>query len=128
MLRLMRERGGVQVVADQVGSPTSADSLAAALWRCALDPALSGVIHWTDGGGGVSWFEFAQAIRDEGVLRGLLPAGVQVGSLSTAEYPTPARRPAYSVLDLVSSGRRLGLSVSPWRVELAKVMESIARG
>src|SRR5579863_9278328 len=70
MLRLMRERGAVRVVADQKGSPT-----ARALWRLAELPLVDGILHWTDAGV-ASWYEFARAIADEALAAGLLPQPV----------------------------------------------------
>jgi dTDP-4-dehydrorhamnose reductase len=64
MLRLMRERGAVRVVADQKGSPTAAFSIARALWRIAELPRVHGILHWTDAGV-ASWYEFACAIAED---------------------------------------------------------------
>ena len=71
MLRLMASRDSLGVVADQVGTPTAASTLADVLWRFAAKPELSGVYHWTDAGV-ASWYDFAVAIREEGVAAGLL--------------------------------------------------------
>ena len=121
MLRLMRERGTVRVVADQVGSPTSAQALAAALWQLA-GAGVTGVQHWTDAGV-ASWYDFAVAIAEEAAALGLLPAGVAVTPIGTADYPTPARRPAYSVLD--KSSLPAGLAPAHWRQELRAVLKEI---
>jgi dTDP-4-dehydrorhamnose reductase len=64
MLRLMREREVVKVVADQVGTPTWGAGLARAIWRIAARPGFSGIHHWTDAGV-VSWYDFAVAIQEE---------------------------------------------------------------
>jgi len=63
MLRLMKERGTVRVVADQVGTPTAAHSVADVLWRMAGAQEISGVFHWSDGGV-ASWYDFAVAIAE----------------------------------------------------------------
>lgn len=125
MLRLMSERGAVRVVADQYGAPTAAASIARALWVIAQRPDVHGVLHWTDAGR-ASWYEFAQAIADEGRAAGLLPNPVQVTPITSAEYPTAAPRPAYSVLDSAESIAQLGLTPAPWRVNLRATLNQLA--
>jgi len=122
MLRLMRERGAVRVVADQVGTPTAAGPLAEALWRIA-GTDVTGVHHWTDAGV-ASWYDFAVAIAEEAAALGLMSPHVTVTPIATADYPTPARRPAYSVLDK-SSLRALGLEPVHWRRSLRAVLEEV---
>ena len=115
MLRLMRERDELRVVADQVGTPTHAASLARAIW--ALDAAgATGIFHWTDAGV-ASWYDFAVAIRDEALAIGLLDRRTAVVPIRTSDYPTPARRPAMSVLDKGSSWAITG-PAAHWRDEL----------
>ena len=72
MLRVMGEKGQVRVVADQVGTPTAADSLAEVLWALAGRPDVTGLQHFTDAGV-ASWYDFAVAIAEESAARGLLP-------------------------------------------------------
>jgi dTDP-4-dehydrorhamnose reductase len=121
MLRLHGERDEISVVADQVGTPTSAESLALALWAAARDLQLSGVYHWSDAGV-CSWYDFAQAIGEEALTLGLLERAAQVRPIRSEDYPTPARRPAYSVLDKSASWRDLQLVPRHWRVELRRVL------
>ena len=124
MLRLMAERAEIGVVADQIGSPTSAGDLADALWRLALGEH-AGTFHYT-GSGVASWYDFAVAIRDEGVALGLLPkSAAQVRPIATADYPTPANRPAFSVLDTRLTTQALGGPAPHWRHSLRKVLETI---
>lgn len=125
MLRLMRERGAVRVVADQRGSPTAAQSVARVLWRLAELPQLRGVFHWTDAGI-ISWYEFARAIAEEALAHGLLPELPRVTPISTAEYPTAAPRPASSALDCTATARQLGLQPLPWRSNLRAAIQAIA--
>lgn len=121
MLRLMRERPEVRVVSDQVGTPTHAASLARAIW--ALDAAgAHGIHHWTDAGV-ASWYDFAVAIRDEALALGLLTHPVPVVPIRTSDYPTPARRPAMSVLDKGSSWAITG-PAAHWRTELRLALEA----
>jgi dTDP-4-dehydrorhamnose reductase len=124
MLRLMRERGVVRVVADQRGAPTSADSIASALWAMARRPKVQGILHWTDAGQ-ASWYDFAVAIAEEARAAGLLSTPVEVIPITTADYPTPAHRPANSVLDSRASIAQLGLTPAPWRVNLRTTIASI---
>ena len=124
MLKFMAERGEVQVVADQVGAPTWASSLATALWAAAARPAARGIHHWTDAGV-ASWYDFAVAIAEEGLARGLLKQMPAVSSIATADYPTAARRPAYSVLDRGSAEALLGIKPAHWRVNLRKMLEEV---
>jgi len=125
MLRLMKERGTVDVVADQRGSPTAASSVARALWRIVELPNVQGVLHWTDQGA-ISWYDFARAIAEDAAELGLLKEGIQVWPISTAEYPTPAQRPMNSVLDLRESAARLSLQPVPWRENLATTLRILA--
>jgi dTDP-4-dehydrorhamnose reductase len=127
MLRLMGEKRKVAVVCDQVGTPTSARPLAAALWRMAAAPGLHGTFHWTDAGV-ASWYDFAVAIAEEGAAVGLLPDDVEVSPIATYQYPTPAKRPAYSVLDKSEAIRALGFAPAHWRKELRRVMAERKNG
>lgn len=123
MLRVMRANGGARVVADQVGTPTAARSLAEALWRIAAEPEIRGIHHWTDAGV-ASWYDFAVAIAEEGAELGLVSHDVAVTPIATSDYPTPARRPAYSVLDK-SSLAPYGLAPTHWRKRLRAVLKEI---
>lgn len=124
MLRLMRERESVSVVADQVGTPTWARGLAEAAWTM-IDRELSGVHHWTDAGV-ASWYDFAVAIAEEGATRGLLPKTPRVLPIPSASYPTPARRPAYSVLDKTATWEALETQPGHWRAALRGMLQELA--
>jgi len=120
MLRLMAERDEVRVVADQIGTPTYAAGLAQALWT--LDAAsATGVHHWTDSGA-ASWYDFAVAIQEEALAIGLLVRKVPVLPIATSDYPTPAARPSYSVLDKRSAIALAGGSAPHWRVHLRDML------
>jgi dTDP-4-dehydrorhamnose reductase len=123
MLRLMRERGAVRVVVDQIGTPSAAGPLAELLWRLAglATERASGIFHWTDAGV-ASWYDFAVAIAEEGAAVGLLPAGVEVSPITTAEYPTPAARPAFSLLDGRHTWEVSSLRPRHWRVRLRETL------
>ncbi|MDX3883419.1 MAG: dTDP-4-dehydrorhamnose reductase [Sphingomonas sp.] len=119
MLRLMAERDELAVVADQVGTPTHAASLAHALWALAMADA-RGVLHWTDAGV-ASWYDFAVAIREEAIAAGLPIRAAAVRPIATADYPTPAARPAFSLLDKSAAWGITGIA-RHWREELRAAM------
>jgi dTDP-4-dehydrorhamnose reductase len=125
MLRLMREREQVRVVCDQIGAPTWSFGLARAIWSLIDAGAAGGVYHWTDLGV-ASWYDFAVAIQEEALPRGLLARPAQIVPIATAEYPTRARRPAFSVLD--SSGARAvaqGAPADHWRNNLRTMLDEL---
>lgn len=123
MLRLMNERGRVRVVADQIGTPTFAPSLAADLWQLVARHA-SGMWHLTDSGV-ASWYDFAVAIAEEATALGLLTALPQVEPINSDDYPTPARRPAYGLLDKSASWTLLGRSAPHWRANLRVCLQEL---
>ena len=120
------------VVADQVGCPTATHTLAAACWRAIgvgvtpsdPEPEQPRILHHSDAGA-ASWYDFAFAIGELGVTSGLLERAAQVTPISTADYPTPAQRPAYSLLDCTLSRAALGLKPIHWRAALAQVLASL---
>lgn len=124
MLRLMEAKGHVRVVSDQVGTPTAATSLAGVIWALAEQPHSSGVFHFTDAGV-ASWYDFAIAIAEEAAALGLLPAGIRVDPISTDDYPTPARRPAFSVLDSRALLQALSLTPRHWRAALRMELQEL---
>lgn len=126
MLRLMNERPEIRVVADQIGAPTWADSLAGAIWSTARKTHLHGIYHWSDAGV-ASWYDFAVAIQEEGLERGLLNRRVPIHPITTAEFPTPTRRPAYSVLDCTASRRDFEIEPMHWRAALRKMLDAVGR-
>lgn len=127
MLRLMREHGQVRVVADQIGCPTAAHSLAGAIWALAQRSGIAGVQHWTDAGV-ASWYDFAVAIAEEAAARGLLARAAEVTPISTSDYPTPARRPGFSLLDCGELRAQLQLPARHWRHCLRQTLDQIAHG
>ena len=125
MLRLMRERKPLRVIGDQVGTPTWASSLAVAIWQ-ALARNLSGLHHWTDAGT-ASWYDFAVAIYEEALALGLVPDGPMIRQITTDDYPTPATRPAYSVLDKSATWAALGEQPPHWRQQLRAMLRELKR-
>jgi dTDP-4-dehydrorhamnose reductase len=123
MLRLMRERDEVRVVTDQIGTPTWASSLAEAIWTLTLQDN-RGVFHYTDSGV-ASWYDFAVAIQEEALSAGLLERAVPIIPITTADFPTPAQRPAFSVLDKADTWSALGRAAPHWRVQLRLMLEEL---
>lgn len=126
MLRLMRERDALRVVADQVGTPTWARGLAAAAWELALGGLGGRTLHWTDLGV-ASWYDFAVAIQEEALARGMLARAVPVEPIRTEDYPTPARRPAWSVLDKTETLALLRAPRHHWRIALRAMLDDLAQ-
>lgn len=117
MLRLMKERESISVVGDQYGSPTYAADLAEVILQIATKPNKSpGIYHYSNEGN-ISWFDFAVAIRDNAGL------SCQVQNIDTASYPTPAKRPHYSVMSKEKIVSTFGFSLKPWRDSLQKCMD-----
>ncbi|MCU1093546.1 dTDP-4-dehydrorhamnose reductase [Stenotrophomonas maltophilia] len=128
MLRLGAERDHLRVVADQIGTPTPAALIADVTALALQHPAaLSGTWHLT-ASGQTSWHGFAEAIFAEALATGVLHRAPVVEAIPGAEYPTPARRPAWSVLDNMALQQALGIVLPPWQDGLKQVMAAIARG
>jgi dTDP-4-dehydrorhamnose reductase len=123
MIRLMSERPEVRVVADQIGTPTYAPGLAAALWTLAAQ-GVTGIHHYTDAGA-ASWYDFAVAIQEEALAIGLLTVAVPVIPIATSDFPTPAKRPSFSVLDKSSMFTALGGPTPHWRSNLRLMLSEI---
>lgn len=124
MLRMMTERDELKVVADQIGAPTWAGTLAAAIWAVAGKQRLKGIYHWSDAGVS-SWYDFSVAIQEEAVSRGMLTRVIPIHPIRTDQFPSLAHRPAYSVLDSTASWRDFDIAPIHWRAGLRKMLESI---
>lgn len=124
MLRLMADREELSVVTDQVGTPTWAHGLAEALWAAIGKPELQGTYHWSDAGV-CSWYDFAMAIYEEARAIDLLASPVSIRPINASDYPTPARRPAFSVLDKTLSWRDLELEPVHWRQQLRAMLNEL---
>lgn len=108
ILRLAGEKKELRVVADQFGSPTFARNLARFTWDRVVAENVTGLLHFSDGGQ-ASWYEFAKTIVESAGLT------IPVRPIKTEEYPTPAQRPAYSVLAVAHK-------TQPWREALRDCM------
>lgn len=125
MLRVGAERDVMRVVADQVGTPTPA-ALIADVTAQALQHAggLSGTWHLT-ANGETSWHGFAEAIFAEAVAAGKLARAPKVEPITTADYPTPAKRPAYSHLNVTKLERDFGIALPRWQDGLKQVIAAL---
>ena len=131
MLRLGREREELGVVADQHGCPTSAGSIADALWQLARHYRESGELQWGlyhySGAPACTWHEFARDIFARAQALGLLAREPRLRAITTADYPTPARRPAWSVLDCEKLRAAYAIAARDWREELSAVLEALGQ-
>jgi dTDP-4-dehydrorhamnose reductase len=125
MLRLMDGRDELRIVSDQLGAPTHCAGLARALWALGERRA-AGVFHWCDSGV-ASWYDFAVAIAEEAVQARLLNSPPALVPISSAEYPLPAPRPRYSVLDKRTTEELIGMRAPHWRVALRETLRDRAR-
>lgn len=127
MLQQMGSGTSLRVVDDQLGTPTSADSLATAIW-CMVEGELGGIQHWTDDGT-ATWCSFAREIARIGLELGMLDSLPEITGVSSSERRTPARRPGYAVLDKTETwGRLEGTRCMPpvdWRENLRRTMEGL---
>jgi len=103
MLRLMTEKDELNVVSDQIGCPTSAKGLAQFLWQLAEQDCLEPIYHYSDLGV-ASWYDFAVAIQEIALCKSFIKKEILINPISTCEYPTPARRPNYSLMLLECGG------------------------
>lgn len=124
MLRLMADKPELGVISDQIGSPTYAKGLAKACLTAAVNK-VTGIHHWSDAGV-ASWYDFAVAIQEIGISKKLLDKTIPIKPITTKDYPTPAKRPHYSVLDKTSLTKALpDLPLVHWRVQLNEMIEEL---
>lgn len=130
MLRLAQTRDELGVVADQHGCPTSAASIAKALWALASQYNNKGNLNWGiyhfSNMPATTWHGFAEEIFSQAVALKQLPKAPKVNPINTVDYPTPARRPAWSVMDCSLIEEKLTIEQNDWREELAEMLKEIA--
>jgi len=122
MLRLMAEKDELGVVADQIGCPTYAKTLATFLWKLAELDTLAPVYHWSDVGV-ASWYDFAKEIQLLAIEQGLLDNKIPIKAIPSSAYPTPAKRPSFSLLATTEAAEIL-LPVY-WREQLASCLSTL---
>jgi len=125
MLRLMQDKQQLGIIYDQTGTPTWAKGLAEWLWKIADKPDVTGTYHWTDAGV-ASWYDFAIAIQELGIEKGLLDKCIPILPIPATAYPTLAKRPVFSVIDKASAESISGLSTTHWRKQLSAMMDELS--
>ncbi len=121
MMRLMSERSEINVVSDQIGSPTYAADLATAILNILSSGKWeSGIYHYSNEGK-ISWYEFAIAIKE------LIGSSCKVNAIATAQYPTAAKRPHYSLLNKDKIKTVFQIQIRDWKDSLEKCLEVLLR-
>jgi len=124
ILRLINERDEIKVVDDQIGTPTCASSLAnAVILGIALN--ITGTHHWTNAGV-ASWYDFACSIEKAARKMGLTDRKCRISPIPTSEYPTPAKRPSYSLLDKTSFRKKIDNDGIHWMQDLDATISRLA--
>jgi dTDP-4-dehydrorhamnose reductase len=124
ILQLLTEQQTLDVIADQVGTPTWAMSLAKFVWAVVDRAEIKGFLHWSDAGV-ASWYDFAVAIQEEAMSLGLIRKAVCIRPIAAKDYPLPAKRPYYSVLDKEHSMQETGMVPRHWRSNLRLMLEEL---
>ncbi len=114
MLNRMAKMDVLKVVDDQIGTPT---------WA-AVEKGLEGTFHWTDAGI-ASWYDFAVAVQEEALELGILDEDILLQPIGSKDYPTPAKRPFYSVLDKTSMIKASGIDPIHWRKQLRQMLQEM---
>ena len=119
MLRLFNERDEIGVINDQIGSPTNAVDLANTIARIlSLDDLVYGIYNYSNEGE-CSWFDFASKIKE------LTGSSIKINAIPTSAYPTPAKRPAYSLLDKTKIKETYQIEIPNWEDSLAKELKAM---
>lgn len=133
MLRLMAGKEQLGIVGDQVGTPTWAAGLANMLWalvaKASSEQVLNTentatILNWTDAGV-ASWYDFAVAIQELAIEQGLLTKSIPISAIPAASYPTPAKRPAFSVLNKAQAEEISGVKTVHWRAQLKAMLTEL---
>jgi len=124
MLRLFAERDELRVVNDQWGSPTFSEDMADAILKVVKDNSFAyGIYHFANGGK-TNWFEFTREIFRLAKEKGLTKKDIKIISVTTAEYPTKARRPEYSYFSKEKIEKTFGIKIRPWQESLAEFIST----
>ena len=139
MLRFMAEKEQLGIVYDQVGTPTWAKGLAKMIWALVerhsrteergIRNLFSGdatLLHWTDAGV-CSWYDFAIAIQELAIEKGMLDKAIPVRPIPASAYPTPAARPSFSVIDKTTAEKASGVETIHWRKQLSAMMDELKK-
>lgn len=130
MLRLMAEKEQLAIVYDQVGTPTWAKGLAKMIWALVAKTTepnaakATQIYHWTDAGV-ASWYDFAVAIQEIALDKGMLDKAIPVRPIPASAYPTSAKRPSFSVIDKVTTEQATGVETMHWRKQLSAMLDEL---
>lgn len=144
MLRLMAQKDQLGIVYDQVGTPTWAKGLAKMIWalvaksskapleplsEATLPPSISAscqatLLHWTDAGV-CSWYDFAVAIQELAIEKGMLAKAITIHPIPASNYPTPAKRPCFSVIDKTTAEQLSSVETTHWRKQLSLMLDEL---
>lgn len=134
MLSLMVSRDSLGIVVDQIGTPTWAKGLAKMLWaltgqviKSEDDLSTSQILHWTDAGV-ASWYDFAVAIQQLALEKGLLDKAIEISPIPTASYPAPATRPSFSIIDKTAAEEASSIATVHWRQQLSNMLDDLKAG
>jgi dTDP-4-dehydrorhamnose reductase len=122
MLRLMANKAELNIVSDQIGCPTYAKGLAIFLWKLSGNEYLEQTYHWSDSGV-ASWYDFAIAVHDIAIDNGLLKEKIIINPIPSSAYPTPAKRPHFSLLN--TKGSQEISEPLYWRKQLQSCLNKI---
>ncbi|MEL0633147.1 dTDP-4-dehydrorhamnose reductase [Pseudoalteromonas carrageenovora] len=137
MLNLMQQKEHLGIVADQVGTPTWAQGLAKMIWSLVTQQIQTNsvdstqnsnktsILNWTDAGV-ASWYDFAVAIQELAIEKGLLGKAIPIRPIPASSYPTPAKRPAFSVLNKEQAEQVSGMQTIHWRSQLSDMLDELA--
>ena len=125
MLRLGAEREELGIVADQRGKPTSAREIARVIYEALASHKNDWGIYHLAQPSAVTWFDFAQSIFAEAKQQGLSLSVGKVNAITTADFPTPAKRPENSELDCSKLETTFNIKLQPWNVSLAEVIKDL---
>jgi dTDP-4-dehydrorhamnose reductase len=123
MLNFFETKSELNIIDEQIGTPTWAHGLAHASWK-AMDKNLTGIHHFTDAGI-ASWYDFATAIQEDALNLNLIQKEIPITPIPASQYPTPAKRPFYSVLDKTSLWQALDLKPVHWRKQLRSMLKEL---
>lgn len=123
ILNFFETKPELNIIDEQIGTPTWANGLAHAVWK-AMDKNLTGIHHFTDAGI-ASWYDFATAIQEEASSLNLIQEEIPINPIPASQYPTPAERPFYSVLDKTSLWQTLDLKPVHWRKQLRSMLKEL---
>lgn len=130
MLRLMAEKEQLGIVYDQVGTPTWAKGLAKMIWALVAKTTepnaatATQIYHWTDAGV-TSWYDFAVVIQELAIEKAMLDKAIPVRPIPASAYPTPAKRPSFSVIDKTSAEQASGVETVHWRKQLSAMLDEL---